>query len=223
MEEETGRRPDMIIPAGYLDHPSGHRPGIVVRSHIFATPATWSLDDLILGEGQRLDWFTPAEVRSLRLAAALAPAALGFLGSDLHRALAGNAPPSTPPLMPPLPATLPAALGIHPGRLIAVQGISAGFVRRLAECAHGARITSSPGGSDRPDITLWRPRLSPTPADFEGWHSRLTPDTSLWMLTTSRHDAAAVQSCARSAGFTTGAPLRLPDGSSAHPLHRRHL
>lgn len=214
LEEETGRRPDAVLSAGYHDHPSGRIPGITIRSHLFATPARWSLDDLILGEGQRLDWFTPAEVPHLALAPALAPAIRRFLASDLHRSLAGKALAVTPPLSGSLPDSLCDLLGLKPRYLLAVNGISAGFVRRLADLPHGTRITASPGVAERPNIALWQPRGEPITPVFARWRMRLAPNGLLWACI-SGPESAALRGEARAAGLTDGSACTLPGGLSA--------
>lgn len=210
MEEEIGRRPDGIISAGHHDHASSRTPGITVRSHIFGTAACWPLDDLILGEGQRLDWFTPTEVPHLPLAPALAPAILAFLASELHRVLSGPRQPVKPPLAEPLPEYLSAMLGLRPSRLLAVEGIAAGFVHRLAALPHGARITASLGRAERPDTVLWQPRGGTIAPVLRAWHPRLAPDGRLVVVGSASH-LAAVRAQARCAGFTDGEPCDLPD------------
>jgi 8-oxo-dGTP diphosphatase len=209
MEEETGRRPDDIIFAGHHDHPSSRIPSITVRSHIFGTAACWSLDDLILGEGQRLDWFTPAEVPHLPLAPALAPAILAFLASDLHRVLSGPRRPVKPLLAEPLPDHLGALLGLRPGRLLAVEGIAAGFVHRLAALPHGARITASPGRTERPDTVIWQPRGASIAPALREWRARLAPD-GLLAVVGSASDRARVRARARSADLVDSGPCHLP-------------
>jgi hypothetical protein len=83
-----------------------------VRSHVFGTAVDWTLDDLIIGEGQRLDWFLPAEVPALPLVLPLAHLITGFLASDLYIRLAGDRRTPRLVLTNPLPPDLPAALGL---------------------------------------------------------------------------------------------------------------
>jgi 8-oxo-dGTP diphosphatase len=218
--EEIGRRPDWIAPAGFHDHPSFLVPGARVRSHLFATAAMWSLDDLILGEGQRLDWFLPAEVPRLSLASALKPPILTFLASDLHRKLAGERPPQRPPLPGSLPDDLPALLGLRPGMLVELRGISAGFVRRLSDLPHGARVTASPGPTEQPDVILWQPRdVLPVEA-LVVWRDGITSGARLWVIVADADEQAAV-GLARRAGLGIGARLALRDGHSLIGLERR--
>jgi 8-oxo-dGTP diphosphatase len=219
MEEETGRRPETVIPAGFIDHPSSRCPGIIIRSHIFATSAPWSLDEMILGEGQRIDWFIPDEMPALRLGAALAPAVLGFLGSDIHRSLAGDVPPVKPPLSPSLPETLPGALGLRSGCLVAVEGISAGFVRRLADLRPEIRVTASPSEAARPGIGLWQPRQAPSDDDYSRWRACLAPGGVLWQLA-MRLDNAALSAPSPAAGFAIESRCELPGGYAALRLRR---
>jgi 8-oxo-dGTP diphosphatase len=219
MEEETGRRPETVIPVGYLDHPSSRTPGIIIRSHIFATPAPWPLDDMILGEGQRIDWFTPDEVPSLRLGPALAPAVLGFLGSEIHRSLAGGDPPVTPPMTTSLPPELPDALGLHPGCLVAVEGISAAFVRRLVDVRPDVRVTASPSELARPDVGLWQPRRAPMEDDWVRWGTWIAPGGVLWQLALSRDDSLK-RTLSLVAGFEIELACELPGGYVARRLRR---
>jgi 8-oxo-dGTP diphosphatase len=156
--EECGRTVDGLVPFAVTER---RRPstGELVAFHTFAVAVDWSLDELILGEGQAFDWFTPAEVASLQLNPIIAAGILDFAGSSLLRELAGVARP---------PRELPAAtladgavraLGIRPGCLVAAYGCTAGFAARLrALLPAGARITSSPAAHERPDVTLWWPR-----------------------------------------------------------------
>jgi 8-oxo-dGTP diphosphatase len=219
MEEETGRRPATVIPAGFIDHPSASRGGIIVRSHMFATLAPWSLDAMILGEGQRLDWFPPAEIPSLRLGSALAPAVLGFLDSPIHRTLAGDVPPIRPPLTPPLPDALPDALELLPDSLVAVEGVSAGFVRRLAGLRPNIRVTASPSDAERPGIGLWQPRRAPSVDDYARWCTRLLPNGVLWQLASGRSQANAPAHL-MAEGFTRESWRELPGGFWALRLRR---
>jgi 8-oxo-dGTP diphosphatase len=214
MGEETGRCPESVIAAGYLDHLSSRTPGIIIRSHIFATPAPWPLDDMILGEGQRIDWFTPDEVPVLQLGEALAPAVIGFLGSAIHRSLAGAGAPVHPPLAPRLPDALPDVLGLHSGGLVAVEGISAGFVRSLAELRPDLRITASPNAIARPDVGVWQPRRTPTADDYARWWAILPVDGVLWQIA-PRHDDAALSVDAPAVGFSPAMRRDLPGGYTA--------
>jgi 8-oxo-dGTP diphosphatase len=219
MEEETGRRPATVFPAGYIDHPSSRTPGIVVRSHIFATLAPWPLDDMILGEGQRIDWFVPDEVPALRLGPALAPAVLGFIGSEVHRLLAGDAPPAKPALVLSWPESLPDTLGLRSGCLVAVEGISAGFVRRLADVRPDIRVTASPSVLARPDIGVWQPRRAPSSDDYARWSEWLARGDTLWQIASNRDDAVA-GTPTRRVGFTVEMGCELPGGYAALRLRR---
>jgi 8-oxo-dGTP pyrophosphatase MutT (NUDIX family) len=72
--EECGQALDVLVPAGHGDGPSLRQTGAIVRSHIFGARVAWTLDDLIVNEGQGLDWFLPEQVRALRLSPAIRPA-----------------------------------------------------------------------------------------------------------------------------------------------------
>jgi 8-oxo-dGTP pyrophosphatase MutT (NUDIX family) len=219
MEEETGRRPVSVTPAGFIDHPSSRGPGIIIRSHIFATTAPWTLDEMILGEGQRIDWFIPDEVPALRLGSALAPAVLGILGSEIHRSLAGDTPPVKPPLSLILPETLADDLGLIPGCLVAVEGISAGFIRRLADIRPDVRVTASPSDLAPPDIGLWQPRRSATDEDYARWRANLPPGGVLWQVAPNRDDAG-IQGGTTVSGFNVESRYELPGGCVAWCLRR---
>jgi ADP-ribose pyrophosphatase YjhB (NUDIX family) len=219
MEEEIGRRPETVIPAGYLDHPSSRTPGIIIRSHIFATSAPWPLDKMILGEGQRIDWFIPDAVPALRLGAALAPAVLGFLGTDVHRSLAGGGPPVMPPMTTSLPPELPDVLGLYSGCLVAVEGISAAFVRRLADVRPDVRVTASPSERARPELGLWQPKRTPTEDDWVRWGTWIAPGGVLWQLALSR-DEVLMRTPSLAARFEDELRCELPGGYVARRLRR---
>ena len=215
IEEEAGRRPDTLVPAGFADGRSTRPPNDIVRSHLFGARVTWTLDDLILGEGQGIDWFAAEEALALPLAPPIQPGIADFLASDVYRTLATGAPPATPDAPAPLPRGLPAALGLRRGRLLAVRGAPAGFVRRLWDVLDGARVTASPGEQERPDVLLWWPREGAAEDELALWRCRIAPGGSLWIVRTDAPEPAAArdthpaQAAARAAGLVEGATIRL--------------
>lgn len=214
MDEEVGRRPAVLHHYASGDHASLRRPGVVVRSHVYGAAVDWTLDDLILGEGQRLDWFTRAAVPHLPLVLPLAPLLLGFLGSAVYARLSGNATASPPSEPRPLPPGLPALLGLRPGQLLAVHGIGAGLIHRLWETLDSIRITASPGEHERPDTLLWRPRHESPSETLAAWRARLAPGGTLWVMQPSG-GVQTLTAAARTAGFSAGASYTLTDGAVA--------
>lgn len=177
--EETGRALDRLHYAGYADARNAH--GLMVRSHMFGAAVDWTLDDVLMLEGQFYDWFTREQALRLSLAAAvIAPVAL-FLDSAVYRTLATRAPVQPLPVLHPLPPSLPSTLGLRPGHLLAVQGATAGFVRRLRGLIPGVRITASPAAHERPNVTLWWPQ-SVTDFHPDAWRASAAPGALLWRM-----------------------------------------
>jgi 8-oxo-dGTP diphosphatase len=219
-EEEVGRAPGELLPLGTID---GRR----FRSHLFATNADWTLDELILGEGQMLDWLTPAQVHALPLAMGIGPAIIAFLTSGLYDELAAGQAQSLPIGLPRFPQSLPRELGLRSGQLIAVAGASAALVRRLHEVLDGGRITASPSETERPDVVLWWPRSAPDPAALPAWRGKLAPGGAIWCipgegtppLDQRVHDLLAG---ARALGLALTGQLILPTGERALRLSIPH-
>ena len=214
-EEEIGCRPTRLIHLGAID---GRR----FRSHLFATRAAWALDDLILGEGQGVDWFDPERISALPLANGIGAAIVDFLGSPVYRALAAGGPPAGEALrMPPLPARLARELGLRGGQLIAVEGASAAFVRRLWDLLDGARVTASLAAYEQADTVLWWPRGPVDAAALAAWRGRLKPGGALWYV---GGDFANVQLAAggRVLGLEADGAVAFPMGERAIPFARSY-
>jgi len=182
LEEESGLRPARLFPAGHVDGPSLREPQIQLRQHIFAASVTWTLDDVILAEGQGVDWFTPEAARCLPIAPPIRPAIVNLLGSALYQSLRDPAWRLPPNISAPLSAESARTLGAGPGRLIAAFGATAGFVRRVWDRLDGARITTSLGPSERPDSILWFPRTEAAAPTLAALSALLAPAGVLWVL-----------------------------------------
>lgn len=201
IEEEVGVRPDALTFAGYFDHGSLRAPATVtIRLHLYGARAAWGLDDLILGEGQAVDWFMPAEALALALAPPLVPAITTFLASDLYRGLAaGDAPVATPPLSP-LDTRFLERLALAPGALVVLIGATAGFGKRLRLARPDMCLTASPGANERPAAVLLGAAVASSgkgvSAAISEWRGRLAVGGALWLI---RADAQGVISVASAA------------------------
>jgi 8-oxo-dGTP diphosphatase len=227
VEEEVGQRPPRLLPFGVADGPSLRTPAVTVRSHMFGVRVTWTLDDLILGEGQMVEWFTPPQALTQPLAVPIAPAIRMFFASPLYARLAAGAPPGLPPPLDPLPPQLAETLGMRPGRLVAVVGGTAGFVRRLWDIRTGARITTSPAPFERPDVLLWWPRDTTAGAVFPAWRPRIADGGAVWVM---RRDGNApwperwlndLRAVAAAAGLVGDVPSFLAPGIESVRFVRR--
>lgn len=223
--EETGRAPESLHYAGHNDGPSQSRPGFTVRSHIFGTPATWTLDDLILAEGQGVAWFPPAAVYRLPLAGpSIAGAIRRFLASGTYRRLAATTPAAPPERTTPLDAHLPARLGLRTGHLLALRGATAGFIGRLRPRLDDVRLTTSLAEYERPDVVLWWPRGEPVAPALAGWRTRLAAGDVLWLLPSEEESggdglaAEMLASAIAAAGFRPMASAAAIEGQHAIAL-----
>lgn len=158
--EECGRAPAQLthVAAAVRRRSTGEL--IVVYS--YAAAVDWSLDDLILGEGQGLAWVEPDALPVLPLNPVIAADIRAFASSPLREQLALIAPPPRDRETMVLPPDLARRLGIRPGSLVALHGATAAFAGRLrALLLDGARLTASPAAHERPDIILWWPHRAP--------------------------------------------------------------
>jgi 8-oxo-dGTP diphosphatase len=158
LAEECGQTVATLVPVTVSERA---RPdtGMRFTFHIYTAAVDWTLDDLILGEGQALAWWPAAEVPSLHLNELIVEDMATFARSPLVHELARAAPPFRAPASPPLPQGFIESLGIHPRSLVSLRGATAAFAAGLrATLPEGARLTASPGREEQPDIELWWPR-----------------------------------------------------------------
>ena len=152
--EECGRRPGVLLPLGAypLIHP---RTGAREEMIAYGTAVDWTLTTLTLGEGQGMAWRAAADVPGIRLNPMIAAEMCTIAASAAINNLARAAPPWPGEQIPPLPLGVMVELGVVPGGLLLVQGISAALATRLREALPaGARLTSSPGRGEHPDVAL---------------------------------------------------------------------
>ena len=197
IEEETGRRPAELVSAGFADGISPGPPRVGYRNYLYGAAVSWTLDDVILGEGQAMDWFTPEAALAARLAVSIAPGIAQFLASDVYRNLAALTPSMEGEPSrgegdnQALSADLPRQLGLLPGSLLAVRGATAGFVARLSAMIDDVRITASPAEHERPNVMLWWPRGEALKPVLATWRSRAPAGGRLWVVRSSDGPAAA--------------------------------
>jgi 8-oxo-dGTP diphosphatase len=184
--EECGRTVERLVPVGVAERvrPDTGQP---YRIHLFAAAVDWSLADLSLGEGQGLAWWPWQVVPRLSLNRLVSEEIVAFAGSPLLRELAAAAPPAPPVDLAPLPPGFAERLGVRPGSLVAVEGVSAAFAERLrAALPAGARLTASPAPDEHPAVTLWRVRGAAEPARFLTLAARMHPRDVLWVIASGR-------------------------------------
>lgn len=186
IEEEIGVRPDALMFAGHFDHGSLRAPAsVTVRLHLYAARAYWNLDDLILGEGQAVDWFAAAEALAVPLAPPLKPAIGTFLRSALYRALAdGSHAEAIAPA--PLNTAFLVQLELPLRAFVVLIGATAGFGNRLRHARPDLRLTASPGALDRPDaVLLWSQAGAPESENEQAasyWRARLAEGGTFWLM-----------------------------------------
>jgi 8-oxo-dGTP pyrophosphatase MutT (NUDIX family) len=219
VEEELGQRVPALTPIGTID-------GTRFRSFLFAVSVHWSLDELILGEGQGVDWLRREHALKVPLARGIGPAIGKFLDSDLYWELATKETTRASITYPPLPSTLMAALGLTAGHLLAVRGASAAFVRRTWDVLDGVRITASPAAHERPDALLWWPRAE-DPADvLTNWSTQIAAGGALWAVVgggDGRERSLAIEhicAIASDSGLRRTGLIDLPLGEQAIRLTR---
>ncbi len=201
-EEELGRRPDNLSFLGFVD-------GARHRIHLFASRAAWSLDDLIAGEGQGVDWLSPGQIPVLPLVEVLVPPVQRFLASYCYGELAAGPPPADAPT-PSLPAGFARMLGLSAGDLLVVRGAPAGLLRRLWDVLDGARVTASPAGWERPAAVLWWPRGEPVEPALSVLAATLPAAGALWIAGRSEAALAPALATAFRLGHRPSARLSIP-------------
>ncbi len=202
-EEELGQRPGELTWLGFVE-------GARHRVHLFATRADWTLDELIVGEGQGVDWLSPEQIFSVPVVDVLLPPLGRFLASQCYRELAAGPPPAKAPLLPPFPAGFAGAFGSQAGDLFVVRGATAGFVRRLWDVLDGVRVSASPADWERPKTVLWWPRGEPMEETLRGFADRLAPAGMVWVASSDEAVLASVFDVASSLGLKPVAGLNLP-------------
>jgi 8-oxo-dGTP diphosphatase len=216
LAEECGRTPGPLVPVRVREWV---QPGADVarRFHSFATPAAWSLDELVLGEGQAMAWIPAGDLSRMSLNPLIAGDMLDFAQSALVRDIAAVAPQPHEPSLSALPAGLITAVGIRPGDLVAVHGVTAGFAARLrAALPPGARLTASPGGHERPNIALWRLHSPGDLSQIRTIAETLAPGGSLAVVTPpaiTGEDRSALRATAAAAGLTEDGAFTAGDGA----------
>jgi 8-oxo-dGTP diphosphatase len=184
--EECGRTVERLVPIGVVERvrPDTGQP---YRVHLFAAAVDWSLAELCLGEGQGLAWWPWQVVPRLSLNGLVSEEIIAFAGSPLVRELAAAAPPAPRVDLAPLPPAFAERLGIRPGNLVAVEGLSAAFAERLrAALPVGARLTASPAPDEHPAVTLWRVPGAAEPTRFLALAARMRPGDVLWVIAPGR-------------------------------------
>jgi 8-oxo-dGTP diphosphatase len=208
-EEEIGRRPESLIQIGMRDGPR-------FRSHLFAAQALWTLDELVVGEGQGVDWLRPEAVSGLPLFGSIGQAIIEFLDSPVYRRLADGRPPGPGIVLPPLPPGFALGLGLRPGQLLALEGAGAAFVRRLWDVLDGARVTASMGENERAGVVLWWPRRQPEADGLACWRQRLAPGGVIWCVPEPGAAARNVLlALAQTTGMRPTGEMLLPTGEPA--------
>lgn len=206
-EEELGQRPDKLVFLGFVE-------GARHRIHLFASRVAWSLDEMIAGEGQGVDWLSPAQIERLQMVEVLVAPVHSFLASECYRELAAGAPPADDPA-PPLPDGFAGLLGLKRGDLLVVRGAPAGFVRRLWDVLDGARVTASPADWERAAAVLWWPRGEPAEPALLELAATLIPGGALWLAGPSEATLAPALAAARRLRRAPSASLALPPSDVA--------
>lgn len=156
LQEECGRWPPALLPLGTfpLIHP---RTGEREEMTAYGTAVDWTLASLTLCEGQGLAWIAAADVPSVRLNPMIAAEVRTLAASGSLDKFARTAPPWPGETVPSLPPGVMEGLGVPPDGLLLLHGISAALATRLREALpESARLTSSPGRDEHPDVVLTR-------------------------------------------------------------------
>ena len=181
LEEETGRRPDRVTPVAVVHRMRPDRP-VMYEFHLFALAVNWTLDDVLLCEGQGLAWIPSTAVAALALNELIERDMRTFAAARRVRSLAAAAPPWRETALPPLPPDLPVRLGVAPGSLVFLHGATARFAEQLRPLLpDGARQTATPGAQERADVALWWPRGSRSPREAWEIAGRLNEGGRLWL------------------------------------------
>ncbi len=219
--EECGRDAEQLVPFQVVERFREDK-GFRYRFHTFGAAVDWSLDDLILGEGQGLAWWPVAALPELRLNPLIIDNMLAFAAGPLPALLAEAAPPTSGGAPAPLPEGFARDMGIKPGALIAVHGATAAFagaLRRLLPA--GARLSASPGAGEHPAVTLWWPRGPVDPGRFLALAAPLAPGDSLWVMTAGPAALAPLWSIAAALRLAYVASMPFPAGEEGARFLRR--
>jgi 8-oxo-dGTP diphosphatase len=211
--EECGQLPEALHPFKVREQVG--RSGAFVRVASYAAAVDWTLDDVVLGEGQAFAWLAPDTLSGLPLNPIISEEILDFAASPLRERMAAVALPYRAADGYLLPPACTEALGIVPESLVAVHGIPAGLAARLrAVLPRGARLTASPAPHECPAVVIWRPGMGDAmvPDAEHVAHAR-----AVWLISageTSDGDLLSHQAGAAS-GFTTGETIVLTDSLMA--------
>ena len=155
--EECGRHVLSLVPLGFVDR---SLPGETApfRYHTYATAVDWTLADVILGEGQAMAWWPVAHLDSVPLASWIADDIRTLARSEAVESASQSAPPARPEPTSALTSGDRSVLALAPGQLVAVHGATAAFAAALRTALPtSARLTATPGRTERPQRVLWWP------------------------------------------------------------------
>jgi 8-oxo-dGTP pyrophosphatase MutT (NUDIX family) len=206
--EECGRVPDALPLVGQSERT--RRSGESVTIFSYAASVDWTLDDLILGEGQALAWFAPEALAALSLNPVIRQDILDFASSPASVRAAAAASPYRAAALQPWHDQLIDAMRVQPGTLLALAGVSASFAARLRSALpHGARLTASPAPHERPHVIVWQPGTDSHAAPEA---AQLAHARAVWLIAPDGQQPLP-------GGFVTEQTVALADGVLATRLH----
>jgi 8-oxo-dGTP pyrophosphatase MutT (NUDIX family) len=90
LAEETGLIADRLVPLWDGTRPDRTAPGRLVEWHVFGTAVPAGQEDVVLGEGQALEFMPPDKAAQLDLTDVASGVIPSFLASDSYRELAAD-------------------------------------------------------------------------------------------------------------------------------------
>jgi 8-oxo-dGTP diphosphatase len=90
LAEETGLAAGRLVPLWDGTLPDRTAPGMLVEWHVFGTAVRAGQEDVVLGEGQALEFMPPDKVAQLDLTDLASAVIPGFLDSDRYHELAAD-------------------------------------------------------------------------------------------------------------------------------------
>jgi 8-oxo-dGTP diphosphatase len=90
LEEETGLIAGELIPLWDGTRPDRTAPGLLVEWHLFGTAVRAGQEDVVLGEGQALEFMPPDKAANLDLTDVASGVIPAFLDSDRYHQLAAD-------------------------------------------------------------------------------------------------------------------------------------